>query len=338
MTVDERFFNRRSTPTLAEIAKLTGSSLKGDGAKICEGIAPAFVAGSAEVCFFEGNPKKASTVSTQALACITNEKCAEHLPEAVSVLVNPRPRFALALVAKSMFEIRGWASGAPPIAETAILGNNVTIGPNVVIGDDTKIGDNVYLGPNCVIGPGVEIGDNCYIGINASIICSILGRFVNVGSGSRIGEPGFGITHGPEGAEEIPQLGRVIIGDHVRIGANNTIDRGAFEDTIMGDRCKLDNLCLIAHNVVLGKSVIIAGLSGMSGSVKVGDGVMTGGHVGVANHFTVGENTILAGYSGVIEDVPDNVTWGGIPARPVRQWLKEMAWLKKQVMPSKKKQ
>ncbi len=337
MTVDERFFNRRSTPSLDEIAKLTGSSLRGDGSKTCEGIAPAFAANATEVCFFEGSPKKASSVSSNALACIVKENCADLLPENVAVIVNPRPRFALATVSKSMFEIRGWASAASQISDTATLGTNVTIGPNVVIGDDAKIGNNVYLGPNSVIGPGVEIGDNCYIGINASIICSILGNSVNVGSGSRIGEPGFGITHGPEGAEEIPQLGRVIIGDHVRIGANNTIDRGAFEDTIMGDRCKLDNLCLIAHNVVLGKSVIIAGLSGMSGSVKVGDGVMTGGHVGVANHFTVGENTTLAGYSGVIEDVPDNVVWGGIPARPVRQWLKEMTWLKKQVMPSKKK-
>ena len=336
MTVDERFFNRRSTPTLDEIAELTGSSLKGDGSKVCEGIAPAFAASSSEICFFEGNPKKASRVSTDALACIVKQDCADHLSGNVAILVNPRPRFALATVAKAMFKIRGWPSGAPAVSSTATLGENVTIGPNVVIGDDAKIGNNVYLGPNCVIGPGVEIGDDCYIGINASIICSVIGKNVNVGSGSRIGEPGFGITHGPEGAEEIPQLGRVFIGDHVRIGANNTIDRGAFEDTIMGDRCKLDNLCLIAHNVILGKSVIIAGLSGMSGSVKVGDGVMTGGHVGVANHFTVGENTTLAGYSGVIEDVPDNVVWGGIPARPVRQWLKEMAWLKKQVMPSKK--
>lgn len=336
MTVDERFFNRRSTPTLDEIAELTGSSLSGDGSKVCDGIGPAYAAKGSEICFFEGSPKKVSSVSKDALACIVKEDCAELLPDDVIAIVNSRPRFALATVSKSMFEIRGFHTNSFQISKNSSLGNNITISPNVIIGDNVKIGDNVYLGPNCVIGPGVEIGDNCYIGINASIICSIVGSSVNVGSGSRIGEPGFGITHGPEGPEEIPQLGRVIIGDHVRIGANNTIDRGAFEDTIIGDRCKLDNLCLIAHNVVLGKNVIIAGLSGMSGSVKVGDGVMTGGHVGVANHFTVGENTTLAGYSGVIEDVPDNVIWGGIPARPVRQWLKEMAWLKKQVMPSKK--
>ena len=152
----------------------------------------------------------------------------------------------------------------------------------------------------------------------------------------RIGEPGVGTIAGPNGVEDAPQFGRVIIQDHCRIGGNTCIDRGAFGDTVLGERTKIDNLCQIAHNVTTGHNVIMAAFCGISGSVSIGDGAMLGGPVGVANHVNVGVGSALAASAGALRDIPDGETWGGTPAQPIRQWLREVAWLQKQIKPKKK--
>jgi UDP-3-O-[3-hydroxymyristoyl] glucosamine N-acyltransferase len=164
----------------------------------------------------------------------------------------------------------------------------------------------------------------------------LLGDHVTLLAGARIGEAGFGVMAGPAGSEDAPHYGRVILQDHVTVGANACIDRGVFGDTIIGERTKIDNLCQIAHNVVLGRSVIVAAFGGISGSVRVGDGSMLGGRVGIADHVTVGEGVSLAASAGLFRDVGPGETWGGTPAKPIRQWMREVAWLNKQTAPRKR--
>ena len=208
--------------------------------------------------------------------------------------------------------------------------------PGAVIGPGAAVGEGTIVRPNAVIGPGVQIGRNCVIGANASVHCALLGDHVTLLAGARIGETGFGVMPGPQGLEDAPHFGRVILQDRVTVGANACIDRGVFADTIIGERTKIDNLCQIAHNVVLGRSVIVAAFGGISGSVRVGDGSMLGGRVGIADHVTVGEGVSLAASAGLFRDVAPGETWGGTPAKPIRQWMREVAWLNKQAAAKKR--
>jgi len=149
---------------------------------------------------------------------------------------------------------------------------------------------------------------------------------VRVHAGAVIGEAGFGATAGPRGVIDVPQLGRVIVQDGVTIGANTCVDRGAYDDTVIGENTKIDNLVQIAHNVVIGRNCLFAAHVGVSGSVTIGDGCMFGGRVGIADHLAIGAGARIAAASGVAKDIPAGESWGGTPARPVRQWIRETAW------------
>jgi UDP-3-O-[3-hydroxymyristoyl] glucosamine N-acyltransferase len=142
--------------------------------------------------------------------------------------------------------------------------------------------------------------------------------------GSRIGQDGFGYV---AGAEKIPQTGRVIIQNDVEIGAGTTIDRGGIRDTVIGEASKIDNLCQIGHNVVIGRHCVIVAQCGLSGSVTIEDFAMLGGAVGLAPHVTVGTGARVAARSGVMSNIPGGETWGGYPARPRMQWMRQQATL-----------
>jgi UDP-3-O-[3-hydroxymyristoyl] glucosamine N-acyltransferase len=130
---------------------------------------------------------------------------------------------------------------------------------------------------------------------------------------------------------DVPHFGRAIVQDAVSIGAGSTVDRGLFGDTVIAEGAKIDNLCQIAHNVVIGRGAVIAAFGGVSGSTRGGDGVMMGGRVGIADHRTIGKGAMLAAGSAVMHDVPAGETWAGYPAKPVRQWLRETAWLSRAI-------
>jgi UDP-3-O-[3-hydroxymyristoyl] glucosamine N-acyltransferase len=144
-----------------------------------------------------------------------------------------------------------------------------------------------------------------------------------------IGEAGFGAAPGPNGIVDMPQLGRVILQDGVTVGANTTIDRGAYDDTVVGENTKIDNLVQIGHNTVIGRNCVIAGQTGISGSVTVGDGVRMGGGVGIADHLTIGDGAELAARSGHMQDVPAGGRYVGAPAVPVRQFFREVTALRR---------
>jgi UDP-3-O-[3-hydroxymyristoyl] glucosamine N-acyltransferase len=206
----------------------------------------------------------------------------------------------------------------------------VVIAPGVVLGENVRIGRGARLGPNTVVGPGVTIGRDCIIGSNVSIGFALIGDRVRIAAGAVIGEPGFGLAVSRRGAIDIPQLGRVILQDDVSIGSNSCIDRGAYEDTVIGEGTKIDNMVQIGHNVALGRGCVLAAHTGLSGSIRVGDGVQFGGQSGLADHLNIGSGAKIAAGAGVISDVPAGETWAGYPARPIRRWLREAAWVARQ--------
>jgi UDP-3-O-[3-hydroxymyristoyl] glucosamine N-acyltransferase len=226
-----------------------------------------------------------------------------------------------------------WPQSDGMIADSAVIegthGVNCSIGHHAVIGFEAVLGDNVIIEPGVVIGRGVIIGNNSWIGAGAVITHAELGQGVRVHTGARIGQDGFGFSMGPEGHMPVPQLGRVLIGNHVSIGANTCIDRGAGPDTIIGDGCVLDNLCQIAHNVKLGRGCVLAAQIGISGSTTLGDFVVMGGQAGVAGHLNIGAAARIAAQSGVIGDVPAGEEWLGFPAMPRMTFWRMQAGIKK---------
>jgi UDP-3-O-[3-hydroxymyristoyl] glucosamine N-acyltransferase len=218
-----------------------------------------------------------------------------------------------------------------------------TIDSTAKIGNGTKIGANCYVGPNVVLGenvilyPNVTILDDSTIGNNTTIWSgtvirerSIIGSHCIFHPNATIGADGFGFRPCPErGLAKIPQIGNVVIGNYVEIGANSCVDRGKFSSTVIGDGCKIDNLVQIGHNSKMGKFCIMAGNSGLAGSVTLGNGVIVGGSASLKDHITVGDGAIIGAGSGVTGDVPAKVTMLGYPAVEARTALKQWAILKR---------
>ena len=336
MPVDTRFYRPLEALRLETIANQTGTELVGDGTVEITTVSSAAVAQKGEIAFLDGDGKSSQEISSEAGALVVNDANERHVPNGVPYLKTPLPRFVHGQIARQLFQPRQFeAKSDARIASNSTIHKTAAIMPGAVIGPGSAIGEGTVIGANAVIGPGVQIGRNCQIGSNVSVFCALIGDHVKILAGARIGEAGFGVLAGPEGAEDAPHFGRVVIQDHVTIGANSCIDRGVFDDTILGERTRVDNLCQIAHNVVVGRSVLMAAFGGISGSVRIGDGSMLGGRVGVADHVNVGAGASLAASAGLFRDVPDGETWGGTPAKPVRQWMREVAWLQKNANPKK---
>jgi UDP-3-O-[3-hydroxymyristoyl] glucosamine N-acyltransferase len=332
------FFKSSQTFSMGEIAALTGAELQGDRDRRIGNVAALDRAGPADLTFLD-NAKYADQLSaTQAGACLTNARFAARAPHGLAVLRSREPYRAFVTVARtlfptalrpsSLFEAGGIAPGAS-VHPLARLENGVVIDPGAVVGPRAEIGAGTVIGPTAVIGPQVRIGRDCAVGAGASIVHSLLGDRVIIHAGCRIGQDGFGYVMGPQGHAKVPQIGRVIIQDDVEVGANSTIDRGANRDTVIGEGSKIDNLVQIAHNVVIGRHCIIVAQTGISGSVTLEDFVVLAARVGTNNHVTIGEGAQIAAISIVNDDVPPGAKWGGTPAKPVRQWFREMKTLER---------
>jgi len=267
--------------------------------------------------------------ATKASACFVTAKEAALLPASCAPLATPLPQASWAAAASLLHRPHRYGPAGVGVDPEATLEEGVVIGEGAVIAAGAQIGRDTVIGPRATIGPGVAVGRNCEIGPGVVIGFALIGDNVRVFANSVIGEAGFGVALGPKGLIDVPQLGRVIIQDGVSIGACVCVDRGAFDDTVIGENTKIDNLVQIAHNVVIGRNCVVAGHSGLSGSSVLGDGVQLGGRVGLADHVTIGAGARLAAASGVMHDVPAGESWCGIPARPVRQFFRETAWLTK---------
>lgn len=336
MTIDPRFYAPLGAQTLGKIADLTGATLHGDASVEIKGVSASATGRAGDLAFLDGDGKGTPSVSPDVSALIVNDANLPHVPAGMAYLLTALPRHFHGVVAYAMFQPRHlvWHAAERLSADARVHPGSI-VSPGAIVGPGATVGEGTALGANCVIGPGVQVGRNCRIGANVSIFCSLVGDHATLLSGARIGEAGFGVTGGPGGMEDAPHFGRVIVQDHVTIGANTCIDRGVFDDTIIGERTKIDNLCQIAHNVVFGRSVVMAAFGGISGSVFVGDGARIGGRVGIADHVTIGDGVNLAASSGVFRNIEAGETWGGTPAKPIRQWMREIAWVQKQANPKK---
>jgi UDP-3-O-[3-hydroxymyristoyl] glucosamine N-acyltransferase len=335
---DSRFFKRPAGLTLREIAALTRASPT-PGAPLdrrVRGIAALDEAGPTDLTFLDKPRYAAALKTTDAGICILAPRFANDAPAHVAVLIAAQPYQAFVEVARALFpdaarpsslnEAGGIAEGAY-VDRTARLENGVSIDPGAVIGPRAQIGHGTSIGASAVIGANVRIGRDCSVGAGVSLLHALIGDRVIIHPGARIGQDGFGYVMAPSGHLKVPQVGRVIIQDHVEIGAATTIDRGAIKDTVIGEGTKIDNLVQVGHNVVIGRHCVLIAQTGISGSVTLGDFVVLGARVGVNNHIMIGEGAQIAATSIVNDDVPPGARWGGVPAKPARAWFREMKLL-----------
>ena len=329
---DPRFFEQLGPVSLGELARLARAELSDPGAasRSIRSVAILARAGADDISFLSDARRAAEAGASAAAACFVAPEDASRLPAGCVALLTATPQAAYAAAAERLHRPRGFAEAA--IAPDVRLEPDVRIAPGVVLGPGVHIGAGTEIGPGAVIGPGVAIGRHCQIAANVTVGFALIGDRVKILAGAVIGEAGFGAAPGPAGLTDLPQLGRVILQDGVTVGANSCIDRGAFDDTVIGENTKIDNLVQIAHNVRVGRNCAIAAHTGMSGSVTVGDGCQFGGQAGVADHIVIGTGARIAGGAGVMSDVPPGETWGGVPARPIRRWMREMAWLGRQAV------
>lgn len=305
--------------SISQIAMMLGGSVEGDSNaevwKLCK-----IEEGEQGGLSFLANSKYTNYIyETNATAVIvSNEFVPEH-PIKASLIRVADPYLAFANLLKKYNEMQLDKKGVDPLAfvsPSATIGKDCYIGPFAFVGDNARIGDGVKIYPQTYVGDNSSIGDGTTLFAGVRIYQNIVvGSRCILHSGCVIGADGFGFAPTGDGSyQKIDQIGNVVIEDDVEIGANTTVDRATLGSTIIHKGVKLDNLCQIAHNVVVGESTVMASQSGIAGSGKVGSHCIIAGQVGIVGHIEVGNNVTVAAQSGVTRSFPDNVTILGSPA------------------------
>jgi UDP-3-O-[3-hydroxymyristoyl] glucosamine N-acyltransferase len=310
--------------TLGQLAKLFGAKLVGgDSTAVITAVAPLAEAGKGQLSFL-GHPKyRKFLADTQAEVVLLAAEDAGECPVPALVIDNPAVMFAQVA---GLFERK--VEQPNGIHETAVIGNDcqidatASIGARCVIGNHVKIGKNTKILPGTVLADFITIGDDCLIYANVTFYQNVIvGSQVIIHSGTVIGSDGFGNANQDGQWIKTPQLGRVVIGNDVEIGANTTIDCGAIGDTVIEDGVRLDNLIQIAHNVRIGAHTAIAAQTGIAGSTKVGKQCMFGGQVGIIGHLNIGDGVLLTSKSGVSKSLKDRGIYSsGMPVMPHGKW------------------
>ncbi|MBN2689698.1 MAG: UDP-3-O-(3-hydroxymyristoyl)glucosamine N-acyltransferase [Gammaproteobacteria bacterium] len=306
--------------TLKEIADFLKSEFRGDANCSITSVAPLDKAQTEQITFLERAKFRPFLKTTKASAVIISEKDASRYDGNIIIVKNPYAAYAKIT---ELFV-------TPPKGSTAQIGDNCTIpesailGAGVVIGHNVTIGENSIIGPNCTINDNSTLGKNCRLYANVNIYQDvIIGDRAIIHSGAVIGSDGFGMANEDGRWIKIHQLGSVKIGNDVEIGANTCIDRGALEDTIIGDGVKLDNLIQVAHNVQIGDHTVIAGCTGIAGSAKIGKHCMIGGAANINGHINICDKTIISGTSSVARPIDEaDVYTTGFTAIKHRDWMK----------------
>ena len=280
-------------------------------------------AGPGDVAFLT-NARFASKVSATKASAIIADDSLVSAPCPILRTSEPSVVYAnaIALLTPAAASV---APGVHPLAsvdETATIGARASIGPFAVIGAGAVIGARTVVHPHAVIGPSSTVGDDCVLHSHVSVRDRVtIGHRVTLQNGAVVGSEGFGFATREDGThQKIPQVGIVVIGDDVEIGANSTVDRPAIGETRIGSGTKIDNLVHIAHGVKIGKNVRLAALVGIAGSSVIEDDVVLAGQVGVINHVRVGAGAQVASKSAVMFDLAAGQVYGGIPAVPIGQW------------------
>jgi UDP-3-O-[3-hydroxymyristoyl] glucosamine N-acyltransferase len=329
---------------LVQLAELLDAKLRGPGLdeaphelkeREVSGVASVKSATADTVVFAQDAGTLLEALGSAAAAVIASEKMAQdgEFVKPVLAVKNPRLAFARAAQLLRSDDARGGVHPTAMIDGSVVMGRRVSVDAYAVIEADAKIGDGSAIGAGAVVGRGVVIGSKCRIYPRVVIYPGVeLGDRVVVHAGAVLGSDGFGYVRDEATGEyvQFPQQGRLVIEDGVEIGANTTIDRGALDETRIARGVKIDNLVHVGHNVFVGKDVVIAAQTGISGSSVIGDNAVVGGQVGIGDHATIGEQVILGSGSGVLTHKKVNgagVVFWGRPARPLKQYLKELATL-----------
>ena len=319
------------TLTASDIAGLVGGSLNGDASAEVLALAPLDRATESDLSFLASARYAPLYERTRASTVLIAPEFAELATTAAARIVVAKPHDAMLTVLPKLYRAPKREPGVHTTARLGhgvALGNDVTIGPYAVIGDGAAIGDRSWVEANVVLGAGVVVGADVHLFPAVTVYSgTTLGARVLVHSGARLGSDGFGYVFRNGIHDKIPHIGRCIVEDDVEIGANTTVDRGSFDDTVIGAGTKIDNLVQVAHNVRIGRLCLIMAQVGIAGSARLGDGVILAGQVGVAGHHTIGDGARIAAQAGVFGDVPAGETWSGYPARPHRQSLRASAAL-----------
>jgi UDP-3-O-[3-hydroxymyristoyl] glucosamine N-acyltransferase len=328
---DARFYARCGPFNVAQVAEAAGAAdVTSD--LMLTGVAPLQIAGPAEISFLDNARYACLLDSTGAGAVIVQSEMADRVPAGVVPVVVASTTESWVRVAQLFHPSFPLHAGRHP---TAFVAPGASVCPTAEIGPFAYVGERAQIGPRCRIGAhatiedGVVIGEDCRIGSNTTVSHALLGARVCLHPGVRIGQDGFGLAHTRAGLVTIPQLGRVLIGDDVEIGANATVDRGAIRDTVIGAGCRLDNLVHIGHNVQLGRCCVIVAQVGISGSTILEDFVQVGGQAAMAGHLTIGSGAQIGAQAGVISDVAPGAIMLGSPAQPKTQFFRQVALLRR---------
>ncbi len=334
---DQNFFHNTGPHSLAVILE-SGLANVADHIMIDQciivDVKPLSEAQRQDLSFLDNRKYAADLKETQAGFCFVRPADQKLVPENTIALVTDQPYVAYALAAQLFYptpKAVGHISESAHISFKADIDESCEIGPGVVVGDGVRIAEGCIIAPYVTISENVRIGKGTQIGSHCSISHAYIGNNCQIHPGVRIGQRGFGFAMTPKGHVEVPQLGRVLIGDNVEIGANTTIDRGAGPDTIIGSGTRIDNLVQIGHNVQIGENSVIVAQSGIAGSTKVGNFVVIAAQAGVAGHLKIEDGAVCVARAGVMRDVSKGEHVGGTPAVAHKQWLKQEAFLRRQV-------
>ncbi len=323
--------------TSGDLAEKLGCHLLGDGSITVSHVSSLQSATSGSLVFVEDAQHLDTALRSSAGAVIAGDFAPGSAPK--PILISPQPRLTFARAAKLLREPERNRAIHPSaiVSISAEIGRNVAIGARAILGEHVKIGDETTIGAGSVIGDDageeVKIGSHCRLDPNVTIYPgTTLGDRVIVQAGAVLGSEGFGYVRDSQTGhyEQFPQIGRLVIEDDVEIGANSTIDRGALDETRIRRGTKIDNLVHVGHNVQIGQDVVIAAQTGLSGSATIEDNVIIGGQVGIADHVRIEAGAILGAQSGIPTKKVirgKGVVFWGTPARPIREYLKELAFL-----------
>lgn len=341
------FFETAGPFTLRQISEHTKTALAPgfDELITISGIRSLKTATKNDLAFLDNRRYADQLAQSEAGACIVSQSDAAQARADTPLLIAQVPYISFAHAMRLFYAdaLRSKAAEANQrdssdlIHRTAQIDEGVTIEPGAIIGREAIIHRGTVVSAGAVVGYRCVLGENCYVGAGAAVTHAIVGNAVIIHSGVRIGQDGFGFAMSAEGHLKVPQIGCVRIDDNVEIGANSTIDRGTLSDTIIGAGTKIDNLVQIGHNVVIGKNCIIVAQSGIAGSAILGDFVVMGACSGVLGHVTVGSGAQIAGMAHVKNDVAPGARMGGTPARPFKEWARELAAIRALGRPPKSK-
>lgn len=329
--------------TLRDLAEKLGCRLLGDGSITVSSVSSLQSANGASLVFVEDVRHLDTALRSSAAALIAGE-FASSVAASKPILISQQPRLTFARAA-DLLRDRDHERAIHPAAivpASARIGKNVAIGARAILGEGVKVGDETMIGSGSVIGDNAVIGSCCRIDANVILYAgTTLGDRVIVQAGAVLGSEGFGYVRDSETGryEQSPQIGRLVIEDDVEIGANSTIDRGALDETRIRRGTKIDNLVHIGHNVQIGENVVIAAQTGLSGSVTIEDNVIMGGQVGIGDHVRIGAGAVLGAQCGIPTKKilrGNGVVFWGTPARPIKEYLKELAFLSRSARQDRK--